>query len=430
MKLTKPSIERLALPPGKSEAIFFDDDVPGFGLRLRAGGSRTFIVQYALGGRQRRMTIGAAKVLDAPEARQTARKLLARVRLGHDPAADRAEARVRASDELLGDHIGRFLARQERRLRPRSYVDAKRYLEQYAKPLHSIHLARISRAMVASLLGKIADEHGPVSADRARAALSSFFAWVIGEGLCDTNPVIGTNKHFDGEKSRDRVLTDRELALIWHSLPDSDYGAIVQLLILTGQRREEIGALQLPEVDLKQALITLPPERTKNGRPHEVPLSKPALAILQAREKRVGRDFVFGDGPRNCNGANEERHGGFQGWSKSKAVLDERVANETKKMAFDKRVTVGPWRLHDIRRTVATRMAELGVQPHIIEAVLNHVSGHKAGVAGVYNRSSYAAEKRIALDLWGKHVQALFEGDRSSGGPHVVKFAARAKNSS
>ena len=153
MKLTKPSIERLALPPGKREAIFFDDDVPGFGLRLRAGGSRTFIVQYALGGRQRRMTIGAAKVLDAPKARQTARNLLAKVRLGHDPAADRAEARVRASDELLGDVVGRFLARQERRLRPRSYIDAKRYLEQYWKPLHCLHLARINRATVAARLG-------------------------------------------------------------------------------------------------------------------------------------------------------------------------------------------------------------------------------------------------------------------------------------
>src|SRR5262249_30181717 len=126
-----------------------------------------------------------------------------------------------------------------------------------------------------------------------------------------------------------------------------------------------------------------------------------------------------GDGPRKGNGADEERHGGFQGWSKSKAALDEQVANETKKAAFEKRVTVGLWRLHDIRRTVATRMAKLCVQPHIIQAVLNHVSGHKAGVAGVYNRSSYAAEKRIALDLWGKHVQALVEGDRS-GDPETT----------
>ncbi len=412
MKLTKPSIERLTLPPGKSEAIFFDDDVPGFGLRLRAGGSRTFIVQYALGGRQRRMTIGAAKILDPAKARQTAGNLLAKVRLGHDPAADRAEARVRASDELLGDVIGRFLARQEGRLRPRSYVDAKRYLEQYWKPLHSLHLARISRATVAARLGKIADEHGPVSADRARAALSSFFTWVIGEGLCDMNPVIGTNKHFDGAKSRERVLADRELALIWRTLPDSDYGEIVRLLMLTGQRREEIGALRWSEVDLEERIIKLPPARTKNSRPHEVPLSKPAFAILKSRPARAGRDSIFGNGPRTGS----DRQSGFQGWSKSKAALDKQAA-------------IGSWRLHDVRRSVATRMAELGVQPHVIEAVLNHISGHKAGVAGVYNRSSYAAEKRAALDLWGKHVQLLINREKHGDGQHIVRFPARAEKS-
>jgi integrase len=287
MKLTQASIERLALPAGKSEAIIFDDDVPGFGLRIREGGSRTFIVQYALGGRQRRMTIGTAKILDAAKARQTARNLLARVRLGHDPAAERTEARVRASDEPLGAIIGHFLARQERRLRPRSYDDTRRYLERYLKPLHELHLASINRATVAVRLGKIANEHGPVSADRARGVLSSFFAWAIGEGLCDTNPVIGTNKHFDGAKSRDRVLTDRELAVIWKALPDSDYGAIVRLLILTGQRREEIGAMRWSEIDFKERLIALPPARTKNNRRHDVPLSQAAVAILKSHHARV-----------------------------------------------------------------------------------------------------------------------------------------------
>jgi integrase len=389
MKLTQASIERLALPAGKSEAIIFDDDVPGFGLRIREGGSRTFIVQYALGGRQRRMTIGTAKILDAAKARQTARNLLARVRLGHDPAAERTEARVRASDEPLGAIIGHFLARQERRLRPRSYDDSRRYLERYLKPLHELHLASINRATVAVRLGKIANEHGPVSADRARGVLSSFFAWAIGEGLCDTNPVIGTNKHFDGAKSRDRVLTDRELAVIWKALPDSDYGAIVRLLILTGQRREEIGAMRWSEIDFKERLIARPPARTKNNRRHDVPLSQAAVAILKSHHARGGQDLVFGDEPRKA----EPR--GFQGWSHCKAILDKQTSS------------IGPWRLHDVRRTVATRMAELGVQPHIIEAVLNHISGHKAGVAGVYNRSSYAVEKRAALDLWEKHIEAL-----------------------
>jgi hypothetical protein len=266
MKLTQANIDRLSLPTGKSEAIFFDDDVPGFGFRLRAGGSRNFIVQYALGGRQRRMTIGAAKILDTAKARQTARELLARVRLGQDPAADRAEARVRAADEPLGTVLGRFLARQERRLRPRSYVEVRRYLEQHWKPLHELHLVRVTRATVATRLGKIAVENGAVSADRARAALSSFFAWAIGEGLCDANPVVGTNKHFDGAKSRDRVLSDREIANIWHALPDTDYGAIVRLLILTGQRREEIGGLRWSEIDLEERVVGLPHARKMAGR--------------------------------------------------------------------------------------------------------------------------------------------------------------------
>jgi integrase len=412
MKLTQASIDRLALPPGKSEVIVFDADVPGFGVRLRTGGSRTFIVQYALGGRQRRMTIGTTKLLDAAKARQTARNLLAKVRLGHDPAVERAEARARASDEPLGAIISRFQQRQERRLRPRSYDENKRYLERYLKPLHELHLASINRATVAARLGKIAIEHGAASADRARAVLSAFFAWAIGEGLCETNPVMGTNKHFDGERSRDRVLTDRELAVIWKALPDSDYGAIVRLLILTGQRREEIGALRWSEVDLEAREIALPPARTKNNRPHDVPLSDQALSILKSRPAHAGRDLVFGGGPRARD--REDRGCGFQGWSKAKLALDQQTSS------------VGPWRLHDVRRTVATRMAELGVQPHIVEAVLNHVSGHKAGVAGVYNRSSYATEKREALDFWGKHVEALTADDNRSDGERIVRFPARA----
>jgi integrase len=157
-------------------------------------------------------------------------------------------------------------------------------------------------------------------------------------------------------------------------------------------------------------VVALPPERTKNNRPHDVPLSKPALAILKSRPARVGRDFVFGERSRNGN----DQRGGFQGWSKSKAALDERVS-------------IGSWRLHDIRRTVATRMAELGVQPHVIEAVLNHISGHKAGVAGVYNRSSYAAEKRAALDFWGKHVEALTVDDKHGDGKRIVRFPGSSR---
>jgi integrase len=402
VKLTQANIQKLDLPRGKADAISFDDDLPGFGLRLREKGSKVWVVQYILGSKQRRMTLGSTKALDAGKARQTAKDLLAAVRLGHDPAAERAEARVKASDEEFCEIVNRFLERQKTRLRPRSYHDTRRYLQELWKPLHRLHLPRISRKDVATRLGTIANENGLITADRARAALSVFFTWAVREGLCEVNPVLATNKAAK-PKSRERVLSDVELKALWSALPDSDYGRIVKLLLLTGQRREEIGGLRWSEIDWDGQQILLPGERTKNHRPHLVPLSELALAILKTQPQRVDRDFVFGDGPRTEG----QEGGGFQGWSKAKAAFDGQVE------------TMGKWRLHDLRRTVATRMAgELRVQPHIIEAVLNHVSGHKAGIAGIYNRAAYFEEKTAALRVWAKHIKQLVSGKaREMSGP-------------
>jgi integrase len=168
------------------------------------------------------------------------------------------------------------------------------------------------------------------------------------------------------------------------------------VLILTGQRRNEIGGLRWSEVDFPARLIRLPAERTKNGRANDTPLAEPAVRLLQARPRRIGpKDFVFGVTT------------GFGAYSAAKAALNERLA-EARRAAGA--ATMPPWVLHDLRRSVATGMAELGVQPHVIEAVLNHVSGHKAGVAGVYNRAVYDKEKRAALDRWADHVLAAVEG--------------------
>jgi integrase len=410
VKLTQASVQKLELPRGKTDAIFWDDDVAGFGLRLREGGAKVWVVQYTLGTKQRRMTLGSAKALDAGKARQTAKDLLAAVRLGHDPAAERAEARVKASDEEFSEVVERFLVRQRARLRPRSFHDTQRYLRELWKPLHRLHLPRISRKDVAAWLDTIANENGLITADRARAALSAFFGWALREGLCEVNPVLATNKAAE-LKSRERVLSDEELRNLWGALPDSDYGRIVKLLALTGQRREEIGGLRWSEIDWDECTITLPGERTKNHRPHVVPLSELALAILKAQPQRAGRDLVFGDGPRSGTRSEGREGGGFQGWSKAKTALDELVP------------TIGDWRLHDLRRTVATRMAdELKVQPHIIEAVLNHISGHKAGVAGVYNRAIYLEEKASVLTLWADRLEQVVSG-KIKLSSHVATFS-------
>ncbi len=387
-------VPTLAVPVGKTEAIFFDDDIAGFGLRIRAGGGRVWVFQYKLGLKHRRLTLGSANSMDVATARSKARLLQAAARMGQDPAGEKIETRSKAHETF--EHVARrFLAVQQDRQRPRSYTAVERYILACAKPLHALLLTKITRATIASLLTDLTASSGPVAANRCRSTLSAFFAWAIREGIADENPVIGTSKR--DEKSRHRVLSDRELREVWLAAADEiGFGAIVRLLILTGQRRNEIANLPWSEVDLDAALITLPPDRTKNGRLHQVPLSAAAAAIIARQPRRLGRDLIFGFGK-----------GGYSGWGAAKRLLDAVIAKAADGNA------IAPWCLHDLRRTAATHMAELGVAPHVIEAVLNHTSGHKAGVAGIYNRASYAAEKAAALALWAEHVVALEEG-RSS----------------
>jgi integrase len=247
---------------------------------------------------------------------------------------------------------------------------------------------------VALELSKMIRKNGSAAAAKARTALSAFYVWAMGEGIAEANPVIGSNKPDDGP-SRDRVLTDAELAAIWRNVSGT-YGAIVRLLILTGCRREEIGGLRWTEIDSKEWVIRLPSERVKNGRAHDVPLTDAAWSILQ--EQPVTGEHVFGRAAT-----------GFSTWSQGKEGLDERLGD-----------SVAPWRLHDVRRSVATRMADLGIMPHVIEAVLNHQSGHKRGPAGVYNRSRYEREVRAALALWADHIRTLVDGDERK----VLAFAA------
>ena len=224
-------------------------------------------------------------------------------------------------------------------------------------------------------------ENGAVQSNRTRSSLSAFLNWCIGEGYIDVNVAAQTNKH--EEVARNRVLSDAELRKVWHALPEQgDYRDLIRLLILTGQRLREIANLSWSEIDLDKATIALPPSRTKNHREHVVPLSAPALEILKGRARNE-RELVFGTGGH-----------GFSGFSKAKRELDEK----TKLKA--------PWVVHDIRRSVATGLAKF-VQPHIVECVLGHVGGFKAGIASVYNLHAYEEEKRHALTLWCKRISEL-----------------------
>jgi len=404
VKFTQANVAKFKLPEGKLDHIEFDDSMPGFGLRVRNGGEqehRTYILQYKIGPKQRRMTLGSVAKISLADAQKTARKLFGAIAEGKDPANEKAVARTQAS-HTFAVIVSDFLQVQQAKLKPRSFIETQRFLQKHLRPLHRLSLASISRATVAAQLRMIAKEHGPVSADRARAALSKFFSWAMGEGLAQANPVIGTNKAAGESKARDRVLTDEELATVWIGAPENDYGRIVRLLILTGCRRDEIGSLRWSEIDKETRIIVLPGDRTKNSRTHHVPLSKIALDIIESIPRRVSRDFVFGEGK-----------GGFSGWSKAKAALDAQLG-------------LKPWRLHDLRRTACTRMADAGVEPHIIEAVINHVSGHKAGVAGVYNRSTYENDKRAALDLLSNYVVVAAAKADGSNVEHLRRVQTKA----
>jgi integrase len=366
-KITKTVVEKL--PPGGE--WLWDTVVKGFGAR-RQRGDVFYYLRYRLNGNQRVLSIGRHGSPWTPDtARKEARRLIGSVAAGTDPA-QRAKP-----TGTVGAEIDRYLAKRQPALKPRSFEEVERHLHQHAKPLHRASLAEIDRRAIATLLGAIETASGPVARNRVRSSLSAFFAWTIREGLLDTNPVAGTGKADEGG-SRERVLTDHELGTIWRGLGGDQFSDIVRLLILTGQRREEIGSLRWSEVH--GDVIRLPPSRTKNRRQHEVPLSSQARAILQRQRRHKGRDLIFGIG-----------EGGFSGWSGAKAALDQRLS-------------LADWHLHDLRRTAATGMAELGALPHIIEAILNHVSGHRAGVAGIYNRARYEGEMLDALERWADYI--------------------------
>ena len=391
MKLTQATTAALTLPDGKSEVITFDSDLRGLGLRIRRGGARTWVFQYKLGAQHRRITLGNAAVLTVTQARKTAAELHAMVRLGRDPAGEKAEGRLRAG-ETMAAALGPYLARQREHLKPRSYVEVERHLLNYAKPLLGLQLTRIDRRTIAARLSTVAAAKGAVSGNRMRTSLSAFLSWAVREGLIETNPAIGTNRQ--AEKSRERVLNDDELKTIWNATAgDDDYSAIVRLLMLTGQRANEIAALRWSEIFGDR--IVLPASRTKNARAHTIPITATVQAILDGRQRRDD-DFVFG-----------RRDGRpFSGWGTRKAALDQRISAMGIRLEHY-------WTHHDLRRTMATWLAESGTAPpHIIEAVLNHVGGHKAGIAGIYNRANYEPQKRIALQGWADHITSVATGEK------------------
>jgi integrase len=394
MKLDAKTIPQLKLPQGKNDFIFWDEDLSGYGYRLRRTADKvrgSFVAQYRQRGATRRFLIGSAEKLSPSQAREQAKRVLASVELGHDPQQEKEDKRRKQVAHSMEAIVQDYLALKAKELRPRSLVEITRYLTgDYFQPLFADDISHIERRDVAARINKVA---GTVAAGRARAALSAFFSWAMQQGLTEANPVIGTASPKQ-PPARDRVLTDAEFKAIWTACEQCklvEFGVIVRLLMCTGCRRAEVGGMRWSEFSDDGKMWALPKERSKNKQAHRLPVTGLMAEIIEAVPHAFGRDCLFG--ARTASG--------FTQWEFSKAMFDRHLSANA---------DIEPWRLHDVRRSVATGMADIGIAPHVIEQVLNHKSGHKAGIAGIYNRSNYQREVATAMERWSSHIRALVEG--------------------
>lgn len=381
MKFTKANVAALKLPAGKTDHIEFDEGMPGFGVRIRESGAKYFIAQYRVGTKQGRETIGNVAKINLDDAQARAKRIFDLAASGVNPATVKAETERKVSQRIV-PLIERFLAAKKSGWSEKYYGDTHRALFTYFKGLHSKSLTDISRADVATELATIQKERGDTSRNRARAALSGFFNWAIGEGECENNPVEKTNKAPENE--RDRALSKNELRRLWDALSDetisSDERDLVQLMVLTLQRETQIGDLKVTELNLDDTRIEFPKKRVKNkkGGKHIIPLAPIALKIVK-RRKLEGRAMVFGKWDT-----------GFANYTHLKEKIDAIVKyNE-------------PWVFHDIRRTGKTAMSEdLDVMHEVSESILNH---SKKDMDKVYNNANYLRQKLSALTAWEQFV--------------------------
>ncbi len=431
LKLTKTAVEGIAI--GDRNVIAWDTELPRFGVKVTPAGSRIYFIQYrakAEAGspsQTRRVKIGEhGKPWTLDQARSEAKRSLAAVDLGRDPFADREAERAakRAEADRLAETarlaelrgLDSFEAVAERYIEiclagRRSGPEAARLLRHGpAAAWKGRHIAEVRRPDVADLIDKI-KARSPAVGRATYAALRGLFGWCIERDLIVSSPCENL-KAPPRPEARDRVLGDDELRAIWKGADGLGYpfGPILKLLMLTGQRRAEVAGMQWAEIDLDAATWRIPKERSKNGKAHEVDLSPQALEVLQSL-KRLG-PVVF-----PARKAPARKHvdttpadlRAVRGFSATKRALDAAIEADRLKER-PKAEALAAWRIHDLRRTTATGLAGMGFAPHIIERVLNHISGTQSGLVGVYQRHDYRAERKAALTAWGARVDAIITG--------------------
>jgi integrase len=393
-----------ALKPGEKPRFLWDHEVKGFGLKVTPSGTRTYIFQYRLGGRgakTKRYTIGTHGRMTPDEARKRAKRLAAQVLDGADPSAIRRTERQERVDLAFDAYVSRFLELQMEHRAPRFRELTSAILRVHVTPrLRDKALPAITKGDVVHVLDGL--PAGQIALRRNTfAILRLLFNWAVNRGDIAQSPIANMTAPA-AVAARDRVLTDPELALVWQGAGQLGYpfGPFVRLLVATGQRRDEATKLDWSELDRESATWSIPSERTKNGKPHLVPLN--ALAVATLGEVAALRTKSAETWPKQGLVFTTTGKSGISGYSRAKSRLDEIIADLAQSAEAE---PPKPWRLHDLRRTLATGMQRLGVRFEVTEAILNHLSGSRSGVAAVYQRHDWAAEKRVALHAWADHIE-------------------------
>jgi len=393
-RLTEQTVTRLA-PPAAGRLEILDSITPGFGLRVTPQGTRTYFVLYRIKGERRlqRLTLGTADALALGEARKAAKTAVELAMAGHCPklARETAIAAAKAEDvQILADRFEEiakdYVARHAKpNLRQWRAVE-RNITRELVSRWKGRSIQHITRRDIVAMLDEISDRPAPIMANRIHALTCKLFAWATERGVIDRSPAVGIKKP-NAERTRDRVLTDEEIAKIWKAAEVVGYpgGPLVRLLLLSAARLNEIAQLTKAQAEGDELALA----ETKNGRPHLIPITPLIRAALDDLPKFEGGFILTSTAGRRP------------------------MQNFTDiKLDLDKESGVTGWRYHDLRRTAASGMARLGIPPHIIEAVLNHSSGSVSGVARVYNRFDYAPEKRAALERWGAEVERIAAGKK------------------
>jgi len=418
-------------PPASGRAEYFDANFGGLALRVTDSGHKSFSVHYRMNGKLRRYTLGQFPAMKPAQARREASAVLELARAGADPTAAKKALRYTRPPEadtfkaIAEDYLARHMAKNTAAA---TFVEAKRTLDCDVLPKWGARpIATITRRDVIELIDGISGRGARIQANRVQARLRAMFNWAVEKGRLDVSPMEGM-KLTTKERPRDRALSDSEIRWLWAAIDEVGwpFGGLTKLLLLTAQRRDEVAGMEWSEIDLDKRTWTLPREKAKNNRVHEIQLSEAAISVLESLP-RIGTRYVFtttGDVP-------------IAGFSRAKRRIDAAMItarrkelslvgpdSEHRKMrGLPNRslpVDVPNWTFHDLRRTAATGMARLNIAPHVVDKVLNHVSGTIRGVAAVYNRFDYLNERRQALDLWGRFVIGLTQ----SALPIVVALRA------